>query len=133
MKKILIALTALLLLSGPAHATRQAPVSISADSTVLIATVATPKKGSENWKGTEFFQGSFGGGTITLQTSPDGGTTKIPETNLSGSAFSLTSAGSVEVDLGTANTTATQILLYAVMTGSTSPTVTATVFDNQNP
>jgi opacity protein-like surface antigen len=133
MKRIITALALALLLATPAQASKQTPVSITADGTYLIATVQTPKTGGNIWQGTVFFGGSFGGGTITLQASPDAGTTKISETNLSGTAFSMTSAGSIEVDLGNADTTATQIRLYAVMTGSTSPTVTATVFDNHNP
>lgn len=124
---------ALMLVGPPAQASKQTPVSITADGTYLIATVQTPKTGGEHWMGTVFFGGGFGGGTITLKSSPDGGTTKIPETNLAGQAFSMTSAGSIEVDLGNADQAANQITLYAVMTGSTSPTVTATVFDNHNP
>lgn len=135
MKKILsfLLIFCLLISGSAAYASKQTPVSISADGTYLIATVQTPKTGGEPWIGTVFIGGTFGGGTITFQSSPDGGTTKIPETNLSGAAFSMTTAGSVQVSLGNADVTANQIKLYAVMTGSTSPTVTATVFDNHNP
>lgn len=76
--------------------------------------------------------GGFGGGTLTLLISLDGGTTKNPMKDQSGTAYSVTAAdtltGSVPARL---NANDVRPIIYAKLTGSTNPNLTLTVVDNR--
>lgn len=65
-----------------------------------------------------YIWGNFGGGDVVIQVSPDGGTTWIPATNpTTGAALSITAPITVYLPhVG-------NMLLQAVITGATSPTV----------
>lgn len=97
-----------------------------------FASCAKPRA-SDIYLATVSLYGTFGGGTVTLFMSPDGGTTKIPLIDdLTGSAFSLTSARCFDIQMGTGNGSASsnEIKLYATLAGSTSPNLNLTVHDN---
>lgn len=75
---------------------------------------------------------NFGGGTVTLQASPDGGTTKINLRDVAGTLVSITDDDAYNIRLGNGNTLGDTIELYATMASSTStPSVTVDVFDNR--
>jgi hypothetical protein len=107
--------------------------TISADGTVAVCNVHKPN-GLDFWRASVYITGAggnnFGSGTVTLQSSPDGGTTKVTMKNLSGTTYSATSNDSVNLSLGSGATNSDAIKVYAVMTGSTNPSVTVTVKDN---
>lgn len=104
--------------------------NIIGDSTVAIGT-ATRAGAVEQYKATVFATGTFGAGTITFLASPDGGTTKVPIRDESGVIISLVADDMVNLNVGFAADEANAILIYAQMTGSTTPTVAVNVFDNK--
>lgn len=66
--------------------------------------------------------GTFGGGTMTFAYSPDNGTTKIPlKASVGGSAISFTSDEGFNFELVLYNDNA--LLLYATLSGATSPDI----------
>lgn len=83
------------------------------------------------FKATIAVSGSFGGGTVTLQMSPDGGTTKINLRDVTGTIASITANDAYNIELGYGSTNGDNIKLYASMAGATAPDVDIAVFDNQ--
>ena len=71
----------------------------------------------------------FGSGTVTIKVSPDGGTTLITAQKADGTDVTFTADGVQNVELGFGNSQE-GMDIYAVMAGSTSPTVNVTIFDN---
>jgi hypothetical protein len=82
-----------------------------------------PRNG--RYLGTVFVSGNFGGGTLKLQASADGGTTKFDIPDQSGNVVSFTAQAMRNLELGTGG-----INLYAVLSGATSPSITVTVADD---
>jgi len=126
MKKLLI--LALCLLSFPVFAAQPEPVTITADGTTLIAVVKR-NADRENYKANVYAKGAWGSGTLKLQWSPDGGTTKIDVTDLTYVVPTLTANGSLPIEFGKPNMTST-VYLYAVLSGATGPSLTVGVIDN---
>jgi len=103
---------------------------ITADGTVALANINKPAN-ADKYFATIMISGStFGSGTVTIQASPDGGVTKITVPDSTGVDFSATAATIRNIELGCGSSNGDFITLYAVMTGSTNPDVTITVFDN---
>lgn len=84
----------------------------------------------DSFYATVVISGGFGGGTLTLLISPDGGTTKVALSDASGTAISKTTAGTVNIRLGIGGTLTDAPIIYATLVGSTTPTLTVTLFDN---
>lgn len=82
------------------------------------------------YEATIFAAGAFGGGTITIQASPDGGTTKVNLRDISGSVVAITQDDAYNVRLGFADKLGEEIKLYATMAGGAAQDVDVTVFDN---
>lgn len=108
---------------------------LDADESVKIASV---ERGAnlDAYEVTVFAVGraatnGFGGGTVTIQASPDGGTTKVTLKDVGGTTVSITSDDVYNIRLGYAGKLGEEIELYATMSGSTSPTVDITAFDNR--
>lgn len=100
----------------------------TADGNVYLCKVIKPRALTE-WYATVHVIGTFGGGTVTLATSVDGGTTIVP---IPTDQFSLTANGADNVDkLGVTNTLDGAIELYATIAGATTPDLTITVHDNR--
>ena len=74
--------------------------------------------------------GTFGGGTLSYSISTNGGTTKTQIKDLTGIAYSTTTADCINVQFGVANHNGSEPTLYAVLTGSTNPSITIDVLDN---
>lgn len=74
--------------------------------------------------------GTFGGGTITIQMSPDGGTTKMDVPNQAGASTTFTANSVQNIELGNGDGL-TAMKLYATMAGSTSASVVVEVWDNR--
>lgn len=102
--------------------------NITADSSTLLCSVTKPI-GLDRYFATVSVFGTFGSGTVTLQYSPDGGSTKIDVTQ-NGTAVTFTANGGRNVELGFSNKLGEEILLYATMAGSTTPDVDVIVHDN---
>lgn len=63
--------------------------------------------------------GTFGGGTVTLQFSPDGGTTWVNATDSNGNAISFTAGRAIPIKCPHGE------LLQCVLSGATSPSINA--------
>lgn len=76
---------------------------------------------------------TFGTGTVTIQGSTDGGTTKFTIMNMAGTAASFTAAGMLNVALGgpSSNIDTEQLKLYATIGAATNPALAVAVFDNR--
>lgn len=84
---------------------------------------AIPRNG--RYVGTLFASGTFGGGTLKLQASPDGGITKFDIPDASGNTVAITAQSMRNLELGTGG-----IRLYAVLTGATAPNIKLTLADD---
>jgi hypothetical protein len=86
---------------------------------------------AQEWFATVYIYGTFGSGTVTLFSSPDGGTTKVPLKDASNTAISATTAGMFNVRLGDGNKNTDAPIIYATLAGSTNPALTVAIFDNR--
>jgi hypothetical protein len=76
---------------------------------------------------------TFGGGTLNLYLSPDGGTTLIPLTaQAGGSALTFTANGMAVFTTGHPSNNTDTLQLYGKMTGATSPNLNVVVLDNNS-
>ena len=106
--------------------------NITADGSYPICQIDRRRSDSNNWQATVFMTGTFGGGTCTIELSPDQGTTLIPAKDWIGNAIDATSnAVFTTQPVGNGNHLEDFVTLYAVMSGSTSPSMNVTVFDNR--
>lgn len=82
------------------------------------------------WSGTVWAVGTFGGTTLTYQSSPDDGTTKVDLKDSAG-VRSSTSNDSFNIDLNTGSANSDDIPIYVTATGGAGINITVFVFDNQ--
>lgn len=73
----------------------------------------------------------FGGGTVTIQASPDNGTTKVTLKDVAGTVVSITEDDIYNIRLLYAGKLGEEIEIYATMAGATSPTVDVIACDNR--
>ncbi len=105
-------------------------ITFAADGALTyICDVIKPRE-LTNWRATAVFAGDDGGGTTTLHVSPDGGTTKVPLSNTSNTAVSVTAPGTANLELGIGSKNSDAMKIYATLAGSTNPTWTVSIFDN---
>lgn len=107
---------------------------ITGNESVYLCT-ANRGAGQDTYEVTVFVTGgggnNFDSGTVTIQASPDGGTTKVTLKDTGGNTVSITTDDVYNVKVGHSGKLGEEIELYATMAGSTSPTVDVTVFDNR--
>ena len=102
--------------------------NITADGNYYLCDAVRPRALTD-WYATIHATGTFGGGTLTLATSVDDGVTLV---GIPTAQFALTENGADNIEkLGHTGQLDGAIKVYAVMTGSTSPVVTATAHDNR--
>jgi len=99
-------------------------------NTSTLLSQAKRSADKESYFGSIFATGTWGGGTMTFQASPDGGTTKVTLLDQSGAAVSLTANGMVNIELGSGSSTTDDIGIYANLSGSAGATLAVTIFDN---
>ena len=106
-------------------------LSMTADANTKLATIVR-RHDSQSYAASFFVKGSNGGGTWTLQASPDGGTTKYTVQDVLGNDITGTTGAYFNYVLaGDAGTNSSGLELYVNLTGSTSPTLTIYNFDNR--
>ena len=103
--------------------------TLAADGTADLGMVHK-KHDADSWFSLFFVYGTWGGGTLAWKWSPDGGTTKLDMKDLSGSAMTSTANDSFSSNFATGAKNTDKVHLYAVLTGSTSPSLTIGYFDN---
>ena len=77
-----------------------------------------------------FGHGTWGSGTLTVFWSPNGGTTKIAVTDLTGVAVSATDNFGIRGSFVTGAKNTDQVTLYATLAGSTNPALSVGFYDN---
>lgn len=98
--------------------------NMTADGSILIGRSKNLRNGKE-YVATVHVTGTFGGGALTIQTSVDGGTTKVDTsfTATANKADSLT-------NLGADNKLDGGVDIYATLSGATSPDLDIDFQDN---
>lgn len=129
MKQLLLLSLFCFLLSSPVLAAKLETVNVTADGSTLL-TVIKRQATSELSKLTVYATGTWGGGTLKLQWSPDGGVTKFDLKDKVYSVPTLSANGYIPgIEFTKPNMTST-VYLYAVLSGSTTPNLTIGVIDN---
>lgn len=88
------------------------------------------RRDSQQWFASINAYGTFGSGTVTIQVSPDGGTTKYDVPNQAGTSTIFTANSIQNIELGNSDGL-TNPKLYATMSGATNPSVVVEVWDNR--
>lgn len=96
----------------------------------FLCDVVRPRH-SDAFLGTLVVTISSGTGTVALQVSPDGGTTKVPVKDSSGLSISTTSSAQFNFIMGNGDKISNPPKLYADLSGGSSAVVTVTLFDNR--
>jgi len=104
--------------------------TLSADGATLLANIVPPRK-DDDYCGELHVYGTFGGGTVKLQVSPDGGTTKNDYKDLSGVVWTATAADVVSFEICGGGTNSTPQKLYITLTGATAPSISVVLYDNR--
>jgi hypothetical protein len=105
---------------------------VTATGNTYLCDINKPR-GADQWSGTIIAYetvggGTFGGTTLTLGLSSNGGTTVIP---LDTTIFSTTGNATVTFPVaGSANENGEDLKLYAIATGGTGINITVDVLDN---
>lgn len=105
------------------------PFTFTTNTTTQLVTVHR-KTSLRSWLATFVVSGTFGGGTFKLQISLDGGTTKVDLKDYSGANYSATADDNFNVELGGGNKLSDAPILYGVLSGATSPSITVRIIDN---
>lgn len=103
--------------------------TLTSDSTVYLCDV-NKKRDFRDWLATIIAWGSWGGGTITWQISPDGGTTKLALKDISGNSQTSAADDNFTIELGAGRNLTDAPKLYATLAGSTAPILNIVVYDN---
>lgn len=139
MKKLITSIAILACLSMPAYAARKTATITTTTDAPEISRI-TPEdrdRFGNKYEATISMQGTFAGNTIHLLKSVDGGTTKIPVNDLTGAAYTKTSAGDVDISHGFPSSLDSapdqSVIFYASVGGDSpgAPTLTITVDDNR--
>lgn len=104
--------------------------SIAADTTATALVTVKKPHSLTSYVATINAYGTFGSGTLSYSMSTDGGTTKVAMKDITGAAYSATANDTVNIELGVANHLGKEPIIYAVLSGSTNPTITIDVLDN---
>lgn len=89
------------------------------------------RRDAPNFVATILAYGTWSSGTIAYSLSPDGGTTKVPLKDLTGSAITSSADDSVNVQLGNGSTNSDEISIWGTLSGSSSPSITISFYDNR--
>lgn len=128
MKKLLTIILAAILIPNISYAAMNT-ATITADGTTCLTPAI--KGTSGKWEATVIAKGTWGSGTITWKVKT--GTTYIAMKDLTGVVYTSTSDDIFDISLGKANkggSNFTDLEVCAVMAGSTSPSLTFELRDN---
>lgn len=105
--------------------------ALSAQNTnVYVMDVHKPRGGEDCCTFTIMASGTFGGGTVTVNVSPDSGTTLAPLAPINGSSPSITSVGAYTFKIGNGGRNTDQPKIYVAVGAATTPSLVITCWDN---
>jgi hypothetical protein len=99
-------------------------------SNVYVFTVHKPRNGSDCCTFTVAIGGTFGGGTATINLSPDNGVTLFPLAPINGSSPSITAAGAYTFKVGNSDANSTAPDIYVALGVAAGPSLTIYAYDN---
>lgn len=107
---------------------RYGPVNITTNDTTPLITINAPRL-SQGAGLSVFIQGTFGSATVTLQVSPDGGTTKYTAKDINGNDCITTSQAYFNIPLAIGGTNDDAPKLYALTAGGSGTNINIYTFD----
>lgn len=106
-------------------------VNFTSSTSLLIAIIRKNHRDLTQYISTILAWGTWGGGTLALFLSPDGGTTKIPLTpSPGGTAVTFAANGMCVITTGTPSNNTDTLELWATLSGATSPNLNVANYDN---
>lgn len=108
----------------------KAPINFTADASLTKIVECTPKIGTGKYEASIQISGDFGGGTVTLFASMNGGTDKVAIKDSSGSAYSTTTADIFDFDIMASGSDSQKTIIYATLAEATDPDLNIIVSDN---
>jgi len=87
------------------------------------------KRGDNNNRGSLFVYGTFGGGTVSLLASPDGGTTYVPVKDSTGTAITFTANNLINFELY--SDPRNPVKLRLTLSGAAGANLSYTLYDMQ--
>lgn len=105
--------------------------TFTADASLTVLCIAKTSPNATEYKASIQMGGTFGGGTLSLFISLDGGTTKNTLDD-SGTPYTTTSAKSIKISVPCdfAASSTGKVIIYGTLAGSTSPSLVTTIIDN---
>lgn len=105
--------------------------TLSAQNTnTILFTAHKPRNGSVSSLFTVLVSGTFGGGTVTVNISPDKGTTLVPLVPIGTSAPTITAAMAFTYQVGNGDKLADSPDIYVSIGAATTPTINIVAYDN---
>jgi hypothetical protein len=105
--------------------------TLSAQNTnAYLFDVHKPRNGSDCCTFTVGVYGTLGGGTVTINISPDSGTTLLPLAPINGSSPSITAAGAYTFKIGNGSTNTDAPKIYVAVGSATTPAISIVAWDN---
>jgi hypothetical protein len=109
-------------------------VTLSANTAGTFVCNVRKKRDLAEWRGLLMAYGgggsNFGSGTVAWNISPNGGATLIPMTDLVDTAITMTTNKAYDASLTTGSNNDDMLSIYVALTGSTTPTIVCSVYDN---
>ena len=100
------------------------------NTNAYVFTVHKPRNGSDCCTFTIGAYGTFGTGTVTVNVSPDSGTTLLPLAPINGSSPSITAAGAYTFKVGNGGKLEDAPKVYVAIGAATNPSLTIVAWDN---
>lgn len=104
-------------------------ITLTADTSAQFLIDATAREPREQWEAMMQIGGNFGGGTLSFKVSLDGGTTKNSVKDGAGNVYTTTTADTIPFYIPYYDTKDNFVKLYAVLTGSITPSITILIGD----
>lgn len=105
--------------------------SLAAENTsAYVFTVHKPRNGSDCCTFTVGVYGDFGTGTVTINVSPDGGTTLLPLAPINGSSPSITANGAYTFKVGNGDKLNDAPKIFVAIGAATNPDLDVVAWDN---
>ena len=104
--------------------------TFTADATLTELKKCIQTRGKDAYTATLQIDGTFGAGTLALFLSLDGGTTKTALKDVSGTAYTTTTADIFRVTLDVTGSDIEKTFIYGSLSGATAPNLKVIVCDN---
>ena len=126
--KVILGLAFLATTYALAFANEHTAVTFTSAATSQAICTAYANRGM--WEGAVYASGTWDSGTLTLYKTYDNGTSKYPETDLTGVTTTLTADGSTGImEVPQAKNTGKTTKIWGIVTGATNPNLSVQCID----